>query len=146
SMRVLVIVTYRPTEMLLGPHPFHGVMTELQGRGACTEVALGFLRREDVDRYLALALPGHALPESFTRLIHARTEGSPLFLAGLLRYAREQGVIAEVGGRWVLARELPGLGRELPESVRGMIRRKLERLDEPGRRLLSAAAVQGPEF
>src|SRR5262249_14015059 len=45
GLRVLGILTYRPTELLLGPHPFHGVKLELQGRGACREVPLGFLDR-----------------------------------------------------------------------------------------------------
>src|SRR5581483_4125510 len=35
---------------------------------------------------------------------------------------------------------------ELPESVRGLIQRKLDRLDEADRRLLAAASVQGHEF
>ncbi len=174
TLRVLVIVTYRPTELLLGPHPFHRVRLELQGKGACTELALGFLNRTDVDRYLALAFPGHAFPADFAGLIHARTEGSPLFMTDLLRYLRERGVLAPsplplspegrgeedkaprppgergrgegAGGRWTLARELPDLHRELPESVRGVIQRQLERLGEADRRLLAAAAVQGPEF
>src|SRR5262249_46323683 len=63
SLRPLVVVTYRPTELLLGPHPFHRVKLELQGKGACPELALDFLTRADVDRYLALAFPGHALPD-----------------------------------------------------------------------------------
>jgi serine/threonine protein kinase/predicted ATPase len=146
EMRVLVVVTYRPTEMLLGPQPFHRVKLELQGRGVCTELALGFLGRADIERYLTLAFPNHALPADFAALIHARTEGSPLFLADLLRYLRERGVIAELAGRWSLARELPDLRRDLPESVRAMIHRKLERLSEDDRRLLTAASVQGQEF
>jgi serine/threonine protein kinase/predicted ATPase len=146
ELRVLVVVTYRRTEMLLGPQPFHRVKLELQGRGVCTELALGFLGRADIEHYLTLAFPGHALPADFAALIHARTEGSPLFLADLLRYLRERGVIAEVAGRWSLARELPDLRRDLPESVRGMIQRKLELLGEEDRRLLTAASVQGREF
>jgi predicted ATPase len=146
GLRVLVVVTYRPTELLLGPHPFHRVKLELQGRGVCTELPLGFLGRADVERYLALAFPGHVFPADFAGLVHARTEGSPLFLAGLLGYLRERGVVAERGGRWVLARELPDLWQELPESVRGMIQRQLERLGADDRRLLAAASVQGHEF
>jgi predicted ATPase len=146
GLRVLVLVTYRPTELLLGPHPFHRVKLELQGKGACTELPLGFLGRPDVDRYLALAFPDHAFPEDFVDLVYARTEGSPLFLADLLRYLRERGVIAESGGRWSLARELPDLRQELPESVRGMIQRKLEQPSAGDRRLLAAASVQGHEF
>ena len=36
--------------------------------------------------------------------------------------------------------------RELPESVRSMIARKIEQVDERDRALLLAASVQGPEF
>ncbi|MDZ4780193.1 MAG: protein kinase [Planctomycetia bacterium] len=146
DLRVLILVTYRPTEMLLGRHPFRGVQQELQGRGACTELELGFLARRDVDDYLQLMFPGHALPTDFADLIYARTEGSPLFMADLVRYLREQGVLAEVDGRWTVAHDLPDLSRELPESVRGMIERKLDRLEEDDRRLLTAAAVLGHEF
>jgi predicted ATPase len=146
GLRVLVVVTCRPAELLLGPHAFHRVQLELQGQGVGTELALGFLGRPDLDRYLALAFPGHALPADFVDLVYSRTEGSPLFLTDLLRYLRERGVIAEAGGRWALARELPDLRHELPESVRGMIQRTLGRLGEADRRLLAAASVQGHEF
>jgi predicted ATPase/predicted Ser/Thr protein kinase len=144
--RVLAVLTYRPTELLLGPHPFYRVKLELQSKGACAELALGFLGRPDIDRYLALAFPGHAFPPDFARLVHARTEGSPLFLAELLRYLRDRGVLADRGGGWALARELPDLTHELPESVRGMIERKLDWLGDGDRRLLAAASVQGHVF
>jgi serine/threonine protein kinase/predicted ATPase len=146
SLRVLLIVTYRPTELLLGPHPFHGVKQELQSKQACTELSLGFLSRADVERYLSLAFPDHAFPADFARIIHARTEGSPLFMVDLLRYLREREVIALSGEQWSLARKLPDLRHELPASVRSMIERKLERLSDEQRRLLSAACVQGVEF
>jgi predicted ATPase len=146
SLRVLVIVTFRPTEMLLGPHPFHPVKLELLGKGACSEWTLGFFGRQDVERYLSLAFPGHGFPAEFAGLIHDRTEGSPLFMADLLRYLRDRGVIAEVEGRWSLTREVPDWRRDLPLSVRSMIQRKLERLGEDDRRLLAAASVQGHEF
>src|SRR5262249_42592520 len=62
------------------------------------------------------------------------------------RYLRDRGVIVQDQGRWALARALPDLQRELPESVRGMIQRKLDQLSEADRQLLMAASVQGPEF
>jgi len=146
TLRVLILVTYRPTELLLGPHPFHGVKQELQGKRACAELAIGFLTRADVDRYLSVAFPDHAFPADFATLIYGRTEGSPLFMVDLLRYLSEREVIASIDGHWALARKLPNLRRELPESVRSMIQRKLERLNDEDRRLLSAACVQGLEF
>jgi len=46
----------------------------------------------------------------------------------------------------VLAQSLPDLERALPESVRSMIERKIDQLEEEDRRLLVAASVQGYEF
>ncbi len=146
AARVLVVLTYRPTEVLLGPHPFLRVKLELQAQGACRELALGLLSRDDVAAYLDLAFPGHAFLPDFAAAVHARTEGNPLFMADLLAYLRHRGVIAEVAGRWVLARPLPELWPELPESARGMIQRKLDLLSDHDRRLLAAAAVQGHAF
>jgi adenylate cyclase len=67
-------------------------------------------------------------------------------MADLLRYLRERGVIAESESRWSLARELPDIWHDLPETVRSMIQRKLEQLEEDDRRLLCVAAAQGHQF
>jgi predicted ATPase/predicted Ser/Thr protein kinase len=146
QLRLLVILTYRPTEMLLAQHVFGNVKSELQGRGVLTEVPLGFFGRVDIARYLDLAFPRHAFPENFADLIHARTEGSPLFMVDLLRYLTHRGVLVKTADQWRVAGELPDLSRELPESVRGMIQRKIDQLSATDRRLLMAASVQGPEF
>jgi predicted ATPase len=146
GLRLLVVLTYRPSELLRSQHPFGPVKLELQGRGVCREIALPFLTRDDLDRYLALAFAGHQFPEEFAAVLHARTEGNPLFLVDLLRDLRDRGVIVPDGGRWALVRALPDLQRELPESVRGIIQRKLDQLGEADRQLLMAASVQGPEF
>ena len=52
GLRLLVVLTYRQTELLLGKHPFAAVKPELQGKGVCRELVLGFLGRPDIDRYL----------------------------------------------------------------------------------------------
>jgi predicted ATPase/tRNA A-37 threonylcarbamoyl transferase component Bud32 len=146
GLRVLVIATYRITEMLLGPHPFWGLKLELQGRGACTELCPSLLTLDDVAHFLELSFENHAFPQDFAKVIFARTEGSPLFMADLLRYLVERGTLTQTENRWRVRGELPDLSRELPESVRGTIRRKLDRLDNMDRTLLAAAAVQGCEF
>ncbi|WP_254508371.1 serine/threonine-protein kinase [Anatilimnocola floriformis] len=143
---VLIIVTYRPTELLLGPHPFHRVKLDLQAQGVCNELALSFLGRSQIESLLSLTFPDHDFPAHFAELIHSRTEGSPLFAADLLRYLRERGVIAQTTGRWQLASELPEIWHDLPETVRSMIQRKLERLNENDHWLLSVAAAQGHQF
>ena len=67
-------------------------------------------------------------------------------MADLVRYLRDTGGIVEESGSWRVARGVPEVPRDLPESVQGMIARKIERLDERNRRLLLAASVQGHEF
>jgi predicted ATPase len=141
-----LVLTYRPTDLVLGKHPFGPVKLDLQARGVCRELALEFLNRGDLDRYLALEFPEHGFPEEFAALIHARTEGSPLFMVDLLRYLRDRQVLTQEQGRWTLGQSVPDLRRDLPESVRGMIQRKIDQLGEDDRRLLVAASVQGYEF
>jgi tetratricopeptide (TPR) repeat protein len=146
SMRLLLVLSYRPSDLLISQHPFLRVKMELQGRGVCREIQLGFLNRPDLERYLALEFPEHGYPAAFAALIHSRTEGNPLFMVDLLHYLRERGVIAQEQGRWTLTQSVADIQQELPESVRSMIQRKIEQLSEPDRRLLVAASVQGYEF
>jgi predicted ATPase len=144
--RLLLIITYRPSDLLRTQHPFGPVKLELQGRGICREIALPYLSRDDLDHYLTLAFTGHQFPNELTAVLHARTEGNPLFMVDLLRYLRDRGVIVQDAGQWSLVQAVPDLQRELPESVRGMVQRKVNQLTAADRQLLMAASVQGPEF
>ncbi len=144
--RLLVVLTYRPSDLLRGGHPFGPVKLELQGRGVLREIALPFLSRDDLAHYLMLAFAGHRFPDEFAAVLHARTEGNPLFMVDLLRYLRDRGVIVPGPGGWALAGAVPDLQRELPESVRGMVQRKVDQLGPADHRLLMAASVQGREF
>src|SRR5215510_8489468 len=146
ALGALVVVAYRPSDMLLANHPFLRIKPDLQARGACRELSLEFLNRAEIEQYLALEFPGHLFPPELPELIHAKTEGNPLFMVDLARYLRDRGVIAQTGGAWTLAQNFPDIERELPESVRGMIERKVAQLGEEDRRLLAAAGVQGYEF
>ena len=146
DLRVMILTSYRPSDMALAKHPFLGIRSDLQSRGAFEEVGLRFLEARDVADYLAAQFPGHRFPPDLTTVIHAKTEGSPLFMADLVRYLRDTGGIAQQDGTWLLVRTLSDVPRDLPESVRGMIARKIEQIDEHDRRLLLAASVQGHEF
>ena len=146
SMRMLIVATYRPTELLLSDHVFARVKLELQGRGRCHELSLDLLTRGDIDKYLALKFPGHRFPVEFVDLIHARTGGSPLFMVDLLRFFRDRGVVTQKDGRWELAESVAEIEDEIPESVRSMVQKKIDQLTDVERRLLTTASVQGYEF
>lgn len=146
AMRVLIVATYRPSDMLLSKHPFLQLKPDLQARGLCHELQLAFLTQTEIEQYLAFEFPQHHFTPDFAKLIHTKTEGSPLFMADLVRYLRDRSVIANTSGAWKLEQSLPDLERELPESVRGMIERKIAQLSEEDRKLLNVASVQGYEF
>lgn len=146
QMRVLVLATYRPADMTLAQHPFLAIRDNLRAHGALDEIPLGFLERRDVQRYLEVTFPQHRFPPSLADLIHAKTDGSPLFMADVVRYLRDSGSLVEKDGAWVLARSEADAFQELPASIRSMIARKIERLSEADRKLLVAASVQGHQF
>ena len=146
DLRVMIVTNYRPSDMAIAKHPFLGVRSELLARGDFEELELRFLEVRDVERYLELQFPGHAFSPDFAAAIHAKTDGNPLFMADLVRYLHDTGGIVEESGRWVVARGMPDVPKDLPESVKGMIARNIERLDDRNRRLLLAASVQGHKF
>jgi len=123
STRTLVILAYRMTEMKISAQPLLQVRSDLLSSGACTEIHLRLLSKEDVEKHLALEYPQAQFPEDYAGFLHAKTEGNPLFIRELVR----------------------GTG-QLTDSVRNMIRRKMEGLDDTHRQLLVTASVQGREF
>ena len=146
KMRVLVLMTYRPSEMALAQNRFPGISGDLRARGLFEQIPLQFLAGTDVERYLALEFSGHHFAPGFAAFIHAKTEGTPLFMVDLVRYLHDSGSIVQEQGKWVLTRSIEALPKDLPESVRSMIARKIEQLDERDRKILVGASVQGYEF
>ena len=146
TMAVLIVTTYRHSELTLAQSPFIAIRQDLQARGVATEMRLDFLDQDDIAAYLEAEFPGHTLPSDFATMVRTRTEGSPLFMVDLLRYLRDRGAIARVDEHWTLTAAIPAISRDLPESMRGMIERKLGQLTDADRSLLVGAAVQGHQF
>jgi tetratricopeptide (TPR) repeat protein len=134
-LRGLVLVTFRPSDLVVSRHPFLRLKADLGAHGVLQEVSIAFLNEHDVAQYVSSQMP--EAPRDLAELIFRKTEGSPLFMVDLVRYLRERGLSAD----W--AEEIE---RNIPESLRGMIERKIETLDDEHRQLLRVAAVQGFEF
>lgn len=143
---VMVVAAYRPEEVLAERHPFPAIKHDLQARGLCRSISVGFLTRADLGDYIDRVLHPHRLPAEFADVVFGKTEGNPLFMVALLHDLRETAVLGLTDGHWSLTRSVSDIARELPESVRGMIQRKIDSLPEKSHRLLLAASVQGQEF
>jgi predicted ATPase len=146
TTRSMIIVTARPSDLAQAKHPFLAVKLELLARGQCREITPGPLDVGAIGRYVSMQFAEHGFPEGLPQLIHQRTEGHPLFVTDLLRDLRRQQVIRQQDGRWIMTEDLQSLERELPPSVRSLVQRKMEALDDVDRKLLGAASVHGVDF
>ena len=146
SIPVMVVGTYRDSD-LSREHPLTALLAALHREQGVERIKLTGLDSGDV---LALmeAAAGHELDEDGRALaveIARETAGNPFFAGEVLRHLTESGaIVQEDDGRWRLVGELAELG--LPQSVREVIGRRVERLGPDARTALSAAAVIGRDF
>ena len=113
-------------------------------RGQCEELALNFLSPEAVVEFVAARLPG--APEALARRIHQRTDGNPLFMISVIDYLVARGAIAEDGGRWFLNCSLEETESDVPQNLKEMIERHVERLAPADQRMLEDASLAGVTF
>lgn len=146
KQRLLVIGTLRPDDVERTNHPIKNCKRELEAHRVCEEMPLGRLAPEHIARYLDARFAPNDFPPALAHLIHRKTEGHPLFSAALVQLLVERGDIAKFDGPWTITRPLTDQSLEVPESVRGMIRKKIEALDQEDRRVLQYASIQGEEF
>ncbi len=145
TLRLLLIGTYRPVEMLVKEHPLRAVKHELQLHKQCEELRLGFLTEEDVAEYLAQRFPVTTQPTELRQvahLVHQRTEGNPLFMVNVVDHLLAQAEALPHGKPPHFLQDL----LVVPESIRQMIEKQLDRLNPEEQRVLEIASVAGAEF
>ena len=108
--------------------------------------ALSGLEDEDVVALLT-STAGHELQPAgiaLAHLIYAETDGNPLFAGEVLRHLAETGAVVQRDGMWVTVGEVEDIG--IPEGVREVIGRRLNRLSDETNKVLELAAVIGRSF
>jgi predicted ATPase len=76
--------------------------------------------------------------------IHQRTEGNALFVVNIIAELLAQARIVQDSGNWRLHQDQTVLN--IPDNVRQLIERQLERLSEEAQEILEGASVAGSEF
>jgi DNA-binding winged helix-turn-helix (wHTH) protein/predicted ATPase len=146
SARLLVLGTYRPTDVKMRGHPLEAVVQDLKMHKHGEELALTWLTPAAVAEYLRARFPGPALPSALAHLVHQRTDGNPLFMVNVVDAWEGQGWLQEIEGERRLRISLDELAQGVPESLRQMLAELLARLHMEEQRLLEAASVAGVEF
>ena len=108
-------------------HPSSSALKRLIG-AASFVIELGRLEPKEVDEMIDLS--GRSLDEAERELIRGRSEGLPLLVDELLTVPSNSS--DRGGGPW-----------SVPASFAAVVESRLDSLDEPGRRVLSAAATLG---
>ena len=110
---LLVLATYRPTELILRRHPLRGLEQELRAHQQCAQLALGRLSLGAVQRWLEARCASP--PRPLVDWLHRRTEGHPLFLITLFSSLVDAELVAYRDGAWQVDPGYAGFG--VPESL-----------------------------
>jgi predicted ATPase len=144
--KLLIIGTYRPTEVLANNHPLRGVVQELTARGRCEALRIMPLSEQAVRDYLGARLGDTLAASSLPNLIHRRTGGNPLFVVNVINDLLQQGLVRKEAGHWQIKEEPLNVSARVPNTLRQVIERQIERLPAEVQHLLEVASVVGVEF
>jgi class 3 adenylate cyclase/tetratricopeptide (TPR) repeat protein len=133
---LLVVGTYRDVE-LGRHHPLARTLAELAEIQGSRRVPLRGLDTEAVERFIEMTAGIEPRP-GLAAAVHDQTEGNPFFVTEVVRLMASEGSLAgPVRGGWELA---------IPQGVREVVGRRLDRLSEEANEVLTLAAAVGREF
>ena len=142
TMPVLVVATYRDVELDVG-RPLARAFEELLRQRLAHGMTLKQLPEAQVSAMLA-ALAGREPTAVLVDAVYRETEGNPFFVEEVFKHLSEEGKLFDANSRWRSDLSIGEL--DVPRGVRLVIQRRLRRVGEECRRLLTAAAVIGRPF
>jgi DNA-binding SARP family transcriptional activator/tetratricopeptide (TPR) repeat protein len=134
--RLLVLLAFRTEAATDALHDF---LSEMSRDGLSTQLDIRGLGERDT-AVLVRARAGERPSSAFGRRIHRETEGNPFFIEEIVRNLVAAGVHVGTATASALQRF------ELPEGVKRMVARRLDRLDPKTIEWLRVASVAGRDF
>jgi class 3 adenylate cyclase/tetratricopeptide (TPR) repeat protein len=142
DIRVLGVGTYRDVELDVA-RPLAASLERLVRARLVERLAVRRFDRDGVARMLE-ALAGRTPPDALVDAIYDESEGNPFFVEEVFRHLVEEGRVYDDRGEFRTDLRVDEL--DVPESVRLVVGRRLERLGTEARRALAAGAVVGRGF
>jgi tetratricopeptide (TPR) repeat protein len=140
--RVLGVGTYRDVELDVS-RPLVATLDRLVRARAVERISLSRLDVGGVARMIE-ALAGREPPQRVVSVVYDETEGNPFFVMEVFRHLAEEGRLFDAAGAFRDDLSVDEL--DVPESVRLVVGRRLERLGPEAQRALAAGAVVGRGF
>ena len=141
-MSFLIIGTYRDVELDV-TRPFAKILEGLFRERLAGRIPLRRLPESEVESLLT-ALAGQPAPTELARIVYRETEGNPFFVEEVFQHLSEEGRLFDREGHWRADLRIDDL--QVPEGVRLVIGRRLERVGDETQRALTVGAIIGRNF
>lgn len=135
---LMVLGTYRD-EDVVRQHPLNDMLAELARIPNVQRYRLSGLTHAESEHLIA-AVSGAAPSPSLCAVLHERTEGNPLYLTETIRWLSQEARLRSGSGTE------PDIALRIPEGIRHIILKRLNRLTPSCNNLLRVAAVIGKTF
>ncbi|MFC2173103.1 protein kinase [Acidobacteriota bacterium] len=139
---ILIVATTRDEEVD-SDGLFARAQEALMRQRLVTSLALKRLSKQDTARMLSSLGPGEP-PDQIVDALYTGSEGNPFFVEEVFRHLCEEGKILDEGGGWQT--NLPSDELGVPQGVRWVIDRRLDRISKETIGFLSLSAVVGSRF
>jgi len=142
----LIIGTYRSTEVDKH-HPLSQMLDSFRGDRHFSLITLGPFSPSEHRIYLQTLVGGPEVSDSLVEKLYDGTEGNPFFTKEMVRSLLDSGGIAKDDtGAWNLTGETGLATDSLPATIQQVVERRIERLPEDLRDVLSVASAMGKTF
>jgi ABC-type transport system substrate-binding protein/serine/threonine protein kinase len=142
----LVIGTYR-TEEIDKRHPLSRMIASFQGDRRFAHMHLEPFNLAEHTSFLEALTGKVRISDSFVRQLYDATEGNPYFTRELVRSLMDSdGVVRSESGSWMLSSDIRITSETLPATIQQTVEKRIERLPENLRELVSIASVLGKTF
>jgi tetratricopeptide (TPR) repeat protein len=139
---LLLLGAYRDTD-IDSKHPLTPVLAELNRESLPQSLHLKRMSLSDVSEMIQNILEQEDVPSEFCKLVYEKTAGNPFFVGEVVKSLKEEGVIYREKNRWEF-KEVSKI--EFPETVKTVIKTRIDRLDKECQNVLTLGSFIGNDF
>ncbi|CAN5415252.1 adenylate/guanylate cyclase domain-containing protein [soil metagenome] len=142
ELPIVLLLTSRPERSVVG---WRLVETARETFGdGLAELSIGPLDPSESRHLVGNLLEIESLPERLRASILERSEGNPFFVEELIRMLIDRGWVVREGDHWVASGTIREA--EVPDTLRGLLLARIDRLADEARRVLRMASVIGRDI
>ncbi len=146
--RLLILGTYRPEDILCDDkrksHRFKITKQNMNRDGLYEEIELHRLTKKDSAKIVQSILESIDIENDFLTEIFKKTDGNPFYILEIVKFLIDEEYLIKKDDMWKLDKKLDSI--DLPSRVNDLIFRRLERLLDEQRKILSCGSVEGEKF